>query len=267
MQNVETIIKKTLRSLKIASPTILAVLGSAGVVATSILSGKAAVKADKKIRVLKRTVSKNNGHVNYRKPDEKITPAEYIQGLWKIYVPPVVAGASTIACIMGSNALNKKQQASLISAYMMLENSYKEYKKKASELYGPEADLQIDGAIKEASSTSSENLQSENILTFYDSYGNRYFERTWAEVCEAEYLVNRSFVLKGYANLNDYYDFLGLHKIKDGSLIGWSMEMEGEEEGFTCKWIEFEHVLTPIGENDMNCFVIEFPIPPIKNYM
>lgn len=56
------------------------------------------------------------------------TKTEAIAAAWKCYIPAVAIGASTIACIMGANALNRRQQAALTSAYALVQSSYKEYK-------------------------------------------------------------------------------------------------------------------------------------------
>ena len=55
----------------------------------------------------------------------------------------VLLGVSTIACIFGANALNQKKQASLMSAYAMLNESYKQYRKAAKTVYGEDADDKI----------------------------------------------------------------------------------------------------------------------------
>ena len=117
------------------SATILTATGTIGVVVTSILTAKAAVKASKIIE----KVEQEKG--------EKLTVRESIEAVWTMFVPSVVAGASTIACILGANILNKRQQASLVSAYALIENSYREYKTKLKELYGEEAHNNIIDAI------------------------------------------------------------------------------------------------------------------------
>ena len=85
-----------------------------GVVATSILTAKAAVKASKIIEKAE------------QEKGEKLTVRESIETVWIMFVPPVVAGASTIACILGANILNKRKQASIVSEYALIENYYRE---------------------------------------------------------------------------------------------------------------------------------------------
>lgn len=51
---------------------------------------------------------------------------------------------------MGANALNRRQQAALTSAYALVQSSYKEYKDKLKELYGEEAhNAIVDSIAKE----------------------------------------------------------------------------------------------------------------------
>ena len=121
--------------LKKNSATILTVAAAAGVITTSVLSAKAAIRAS---RVL--------AHKEEEKGEE-LTFEETISAIWTIYIPPIVAGVSTIACVFGANILNQRQQASLASAYALIDSSYKEYKAKLKELYGEEAHNNIIDAI------------------------------------------------------------------------------------------------------------------------
>ena len=53
----------------------------------------------------------------------------------------VLAIKDSIVCIFGANVLNKKWQASIASAYALLDSLYKDYKNKVKELYGDDANL------------------------------------------------------------------------------------------------------------------------------
>lgn len=70
---------------------------------------------------------------------EELTTFEKIKTAGPVYIPTIITGAGTIACIFGANILNKRQQASLMSAYALVDNSFTEYKNKLKELYGEEA--------------------------------------------------------------------------------------------------------------------------------
>lgn len=111
--------------LKRNAPTILSCLGAAGVVSTSIFTAKATTKASALIE--QATLEKG----------EKLEPLEVINVALPVYIPAILSGVATVACIFGANTLNKNHQASLIAAYGMLDQSYKEYKAKVEELHGP----------------------------------------------------------------------------------------------------------------------------------
>jgi hypothetical protein len=109
---------KTQLFLKGHSPTILTIISSAGVVITSVLSIKATPKALKLIEE-----AKNN-------KERELTTEEIIQVAWKPYIPALISCTSTILCIVGANYLNIQKQRNLMSAYMLLDNAFKQYRKR-----------------------------------------------------------------------------------------------------------------------------------------
>lgn len=260
--------------LKKNSATILTIAAVAGVIATSILSAKAAIKAS---QVLTRKEEEKDG---------KLTPKETIFETWTIYIPTVVIGASTIACILGANMLNKHQQASIVSAYALIDNSYKEYKAKLKELYGEDVHTNIINAIATEkcdkvsifAGSSSQQLPSTIIglepscipeidsdsesRLFYDEYSGRYFETTTEKVLLAEYHLNRNYILRGFARLNEFYKFLGLETTDYGDTVGWDVCSE-------IYWIDFNHRKTIIGDDHdgFECCIIEMPYYPREDYM
>lgn len=123
------------RSLKKASPTILTCIGAAGVVATAVLAVKATPKADNLIKADSRR--------NHDGDPYAATKLEAVKSCWKCYIPAAATGVATIICIFGANTLNKKQQASLASAYALVNRSYSDYKHKLKELYGEDAHKKI----------------------------------------------------------------------------------------------------------------------------
>lgn len=106
MQKVK-ISKRVGRQLYRSSPTILTVVASVGVVTTTIMAVRATPKA---IKILKEAELEKG---------EDLSKLEIIRAAGPIYIPSVLLGVSTIACIFGANALNQKKQASLMSAYAM----------------------------------------------------------------------------------------------------------------------------------------------------
>ena len=111
--------------LKRKAPTILTCAGAIGVVGTSVLTAKATTKVSK----LLEQATEEKG--------EKLTVWETIDISLPSYFPALLAGTATIACIFGANVINKRRQATLLSAYGMLDQVYKEYRAKVNDIYGP----------------------------------------------------------------------------------------------------------------------------------
>ena len=255
-QLFERALLKTGLYLRRHSSTILTVLGAAGVVGTTVLAIKATPKAVKTIDDAE------------REKGEELTKVEVVRMAGPIYIPTIIMGSVTITCIFGANVLNKHQQASLASAYALVNSSYKEYQNKLKELYGEEADQKIREAIviekaKDIHISSEclcgkcdlsvEDSGSEPKL-FYDEWSQRYFEATIEQVITAEYHLNRNFILRGCAMLNEFYEFLGLEETAVGSTIGWAI-------GDDFYWIDFDHNKVTL-DDGLECYIIETPFGP-----
>ena len=222
------------------SSTILTCIGAAGVIATAVLTGRATIKA---VRI----VDESETH----------SKKEIVKTVWKEYIPAAGIGITTIACIFGANTLNKRQQAALMSAYALLDQTYKEYKSKVKEVLGEEAEQKVEDAIAEEK--VPDICPEEGKLLFYEPNYGQGFERTMLEVQDAEYRLNQKFAVEGEASLNDFFELLGLNKTDTGDLIGWSQETAWDNYNY--QWIEFEHELKKT-EGGREYYQINMPFPP-----
>ena len=223
------------------SPTILTFLGAAGVVATSIAAVKATPKA---IALLEKTKEEKG---------EELTKLEMVKVAGPAYIPAIAIGASTIACIFGANALNKKTQASIMSAYALLDTSYKQYKSKVKELYGENSDQNVKKEIaKDKFKDNDIHINNEKIL-FFDFYSLRYFESTERLVLKAENRVNELLKLYGRASLNDFYESLGMPTAYTGYELWWNVQK--------CPSVEFTHDITTM-DDGLECCVISMSVEP-----
>ena len=176
------------------------------------------------------------------------------------YIRPAACGIATIICIFGANALNKRQQAALISAYAALEAAYKDYRGKVKTVIGEGADRMIEKSIEDEKKDEDDgNPPWNEVQTFYlDQYG-KFFDRTMEEVMKAEYHINRNFALHGQVSLNEFLEFLGLESIDGGDELGWDYyEMQCEYDN---NWIDFNHCHR-ITDDGMTICDIEMPFPP-----
>ena len=196
---------------------------------------------------------------------EDLTTVEKIKVAGPAYIPAIAIGVSTLACIFGANALSKRSQASLVSAYALLDNSYKEYKKKVEELYGEGADARVKGEVARDKYNETDVPREDEKQLFYDYFSERYFESTMEEVLKAEYELNRELHTKDYAYLNEFYDLLGLDHIQSGWDLGWSMGASLTHYWKT--WIDFRHEKVEM-EDGMECYIITMtePIVDFEEY-
>lgn len=258
---------KTQVFLRRHSSKILTVMGAAGVVATTVLAVKATPKALELIDAelheqnrerLARSVA--NSCESYS-PVDKLKPVEVIKVAWKPYIPAAITGISTIACIFGANYLSVRSQASLMSAYALLDSSFKEYRAKTEELYPDESRIVEREIIR---SKFDENVRTDNEKElFFDFHSMRYFNSTMEEVEKAADILNQKLAMDGYACLNDFYDILGIKNTPYGHQLGWSLmyndKMYGKPE------LEFNYDKIVL-EDGLECTTIEIDYPPSIEY-
>ncbi len=231
---------------------ILTCVGSIGVAATAVLAVKATPKA---MRLLE-SAEEEKG--------EELTTLETVKIAGPAYIPAAITGVSTIACIFGANILSKCQQASLMSAYALIENSYKEYKNKLKVLYGDDADKEVTQEIVKDRYEDYDVSVSDGKQLFFDYFSMRYFESTMEEVLIGENNFNKNLTLNGYASLNELYDSLGIPRVDYGYELGWSHEAGGAFYGYS--WIDFEHEKI-ILEGDLECCIISMSHEPTADFL
>lgn len=246
--------KGIIPSLKRVSPTILSCIAAIGTVATAVLAVKATPKAIEYIQM-------NTGY-NHDGVMEVPSKEEIVKATWKNYIPAVAVGLGTIVCILSANGLNRKQQATITSAYVLLENAYKEYKNKLKDIYGEETDTEVRKAVEKDNYTGDPDVTDGKLL-FYDEYSNRYFERTMEEVIDAEYHLNREFILEGDVKLNKFYELLGLPGTELGAVVGWDCESAAAFFGY--QWIDFEHDLV-VMDDGLECYIVHMPFAPTREF-
>ena len=240
------------RFFKRNGSTILTCLGGAGAVATTIMAVKATPKALSLIEQAK------------EEKGEDLTNMEIIQVAGPSYIPTIAVGIGSLACIFGANMLNKRQQAAMISAYALLDSSYKDYKKKVGELYGDGADKRIiEEEVAKDKYKDEDFVNDDNLQLFYDSFSGRFFETTMEKVVKAEYNINKKISLWGGAYLNEFYDALGIPEVDYGNYLGWSsgglMEMAWND------WLDFEHEKV-VMDDGLECYIITMSSEPMCNY-
>ena len=242
--------------------TILAVAASVGVVATAIETGRATTKAKHLLEVdeaLRKYNEDEQGVV-----EEPPTKKQIVLMCWKAYVPAVILGGGTIACILGSNALNKKQIASLTAAYMALGKTFQTYRQKVIENIGLEKEAEIQEQISKEKLPEVRDKMTEEKLLCYEPISKRYFHATEAELLTAFYEANRDFNVNGYIALNDVYGYLNLDFIPELHGRGWSIDYMSEMWD-NC-WIDFSYAKQQTDDGLEVYYVTAFE-EPIEDYL
>lgn len=242
---------KAYRGLMRASPTIFSCVACIGVVLTAIETAKCTPKAMKLLE-------------KKRERKQELSKFEVVCSMFPAYIPSIICGASTIICIFGANALNKKQQASLAGAYALMNESFKRYKDASVSVYGDDAIDRIEAEVAKKTYVSADGYSlydcqndTDEVL-FYDYCGDRYFNATIAQVINAEYRINRTLYLRGYAYLNELYEFIGLSKINGGNEIGWDFETLPDNGVL---WLDFENRLTKM-DGGIECYIMSPVMEP-----
>jgi hypothetical protein len=255
--------QKASRALKKSAPTILTCIGAVGVVTTAVFTAKATPKAIERVNRAKSVKMAEKG--------ENLTRMETIGACWTCYAPAAIAGIATIGSIFGANALNKRQQASLMAAYAFLDRSFREYKNSVKEVFGEEGhdrvmkNLMIEHPKPPTiyGSTFGESFDfgetTDEPHLFYDSFSQRYFDATFSDVLLAELHTNRNFAINGEVSLKDFYVFLGLDTPDELKDLCWFVSD-------FYYFVDFTHTRSLIddgpNEEPVECWVIEMPFPP-----
>lgn len=234
------------------SSTILTCIGAVGVVATTIT----AVKATPKALLLLEKAENEKG--------DKLTAAEKVKAAGPVYIPTIVIGASTLACIFGANILNKRGQASLMSAYALVDSGYKDFRKKVDELYGEETGTEVRAEIAKDKYAEQDLKQPQDeYRLYYDYYSEQYFEARPFDVQRAEYEVNRSLIMDDSVTLNEWYKHLGLKPLDHGDNFGWTTY--ANMDAYWQTWIDFRHEKV-IMDDGLECIIITFGQEPYPDF-
>ena len=173
---------------------ILTCAASMGVVATGVLSGKAAIKA-------KDILEKN--------------PDAGVKELAPAYTPAVICGAATIGCIIFSHKISAKEIALLTATCTQLAK-HRDVLRTIVE----------DGGMYDANDILPEKIpyaeptRNGDLLCF-DEYSGRFFRSSKEAVEKAERDLNDILRRDHCASFNDFYDLLGISNTQFGWEMGW----------------------------------------------
>lgn len=218
--NVQHLIKSARTAIVKHSPEILTGFGIAGMIGGTVLAVRATPKALRCIEDAK---------------DEKgddLSPMEIVKATWKCYIPAAIACTGATGCLIGSCSVSTRRHAALVTAYKLSETALDEYREQVIETVGEKKEKTIQDKVNEkqiekmpADPHNIINTGKGNTLML-DPLSQRYFRSDLEVIRRAENAVNKEMIhgLYGTANINDFYDEIGLARTDTGDMMGWNTE-------------------------------------------
>ena len=266
--NLTKLIKETQGLLARKSPEILTGLGVAGFITTTILAVKATPKAlelieeekrKQNLKILDEAEQSDNDVCNHI---THLKPTEVVKTCWKCYIPTVVIGVASTACIIGASSVSARRTAALATAYKLSETALAEYKDKVVETIGEKKEKAVRDAIDKDHIDKNPVTKKEVIITkagetlCYDSLSGRYFKSDIEQIKKAVNELNRRMMNDMYISLNEFYDELDLGHTAIGYEVGWNIDGGLLEIDFSSQ----------IADDGTPCIVVNYDVAPKYDY-
>lgn len=240
------------------APTILSVTASAGVIATGYLAWKAGTRfedVEGRDWDRRKECLRNADTI----PDEDVPKIErknrilFILDTVRSVAPAAIVGAATITMIYFSNSISKKRLAAMGAAYATLQTAFDGYKRTIVEALGKESvDKILKPKLPNAGKSAEEILSSDNksdaanvsdavvnSLKALSPYARIIAEEsstcwdpnedyTSQNLAAVQLWANRRLERKGHLFLNEVFDQLGLSRTREGAVVGWLKNGEGD---------------------------------------
>lgn len=204
-------------------PSILTGIAVIGVVITGYLTNRATQKVT--MEVAAEAERPENSEIPIKEIKKRVTKEN-----WKAYIPSMIAGVGTIACVVGANYWHISRESAMAAAVAFYKASESELKNAIKEKYGEDSleELKKDIAKKRMEDDRPPwEPKDSTKMTIFEPYTKQWFRASQQEILWAELTANKMLQQTYKVKLNDIlamYD--GCKKTKLGEIIGWSMEDE-----------------------------------------
>lgn len=255
---IDQLIKKAVKLTVENAALIYTGVGVAGTVTTGVFAAKGGIEAE---QIMARARIEKTGQ------EENVfglTLKEKTNLTWKCYIPAGLAAGSTIAAIVMLNRVGTRQTAAMAAAWAVSEKSFTEYREKVAETFGEKKEERVrddvaQDRVTEALKDSKEIIVMDGKSLVYDMWSGRTLESTMEDLKHAHNRLNAVMNSDGYVSLNEYYDFIGLPRIKSGDDVGWNSDSSKSR----LVEISYSSVLTP---DQKPAIAINFRVEPAKGF-
>lgn len=203
------------------SPEILMGIGIAGMATSTVLAVKATPKA-----LMLMEMKKDELEV------DTLTPVETVKTTWKCYLPTVITGVTSVACLVGSHSVNSRRNAALATAYKLSETAFAKYRESTLETVGEKKEKTVRDKISEKQITENPINKTEVIVTgkgqtlIFEPLSSRYFYSNLDLIKRAENKLNKEIITDPFdagVTVNDFYEEIGIPTTSTGDNLGWKI--------------------------------------------
>ncbi|MDD3204207.1 MAG: DUF6353 family protein [Lachnospiraceae bacterium] len=252
--NLSAIAKELKGAMIQHSPEILTGIGIAGMITTTVMAVKSTPKALDLMAELKEK-HKND-------TEKKEIAKDVVTKVAPVYLPSVITGGLSIACLIGASSVNARRNAALATAYTLSESALKEYQEKVVATIGEKKEKNVRDAIAKDKVDKNPVSNCEVIITekgntlCYDTISGRYFTSDIEKLKRTENELNKRLLSEMYIGLNELYYELGLRCTDQGNELGWNIN-----DGM----INFDFS-SQLADDGRPCLVVGYRVGPRYGY-
>lgn len=237
--------------LQKASPKIMFVAGTAGVIAAGVMACRSTLKfsetlepTEKKLQQAHDEALVNEDYLNgeYQKDLIKIK-VHTVLNVAKLYAPAVGVAVISIGLLTSAHVVQNRRAAAMSAAYATLKEGYDRYRDRVTEKLGVEEEQKLrhgvrvveevvegkDGKTKVVKHARADGLSPySQLFTEGNANWSPNPENNWFFLNAQRNYWNDRLQAYGFVFLNEIHESLGMPRTKEGQVVGW---LAGEKNG------------------------------------
>lgn len=238
----------TVLKTKKNSPHILFVGGVVGIVGSTFLACRATLKLEPVVDEIREDIQnvKSMKRVTKEDEDQYRRDLVYVYGkstsrIGRLYGSSVVLGVASIGALTKSHVELSRRNSALSAALIVATEAYENYRDRVREALGEERELDIYHNAHEETIVGEDGKKKK--VKVVNEFGwspyARFFEEgnpNWEKnpdfnrtfvTCQQTWL-NQKLQARGFVFLNEAYQALGLEWTKEGQIVGWLRDGDGD---------------------------------------
>lgn len=247
---------RPLLHLQKASPQVMFFGGVTAAVAGTVLACRATLKLSdtlaqtEELKVKAEAMYAEGTNDDYTQKqyhkDLTVLKVKTILNVTKLYAPSAGLTMIAVAMLTGSHVTLNRRNASLTAAYASVDQAFEKYRQRVVEQLGTDADRDFrygtevvtetvegdDGKKKNVKYTRVDSSETPSkYARFFDELCNDWksnpeYNRAFLH-CQQQY-ANDMLKARGHVFLNEVYDALGIPRSKEGAVVGWVLNKNGD---------------------------------------